>query len=190
MITKSKPLTTHASPLPIKPSCLELTWVCSDLPSASVILFLRHIRAWLPSPSSLNLADEVRRLTQEMHDLFLIILINIGRISFAFGKTVPLYSHLFQIFLEKKVTVGASEMEEKAIENIAYTVYGGEPLELTWNQLRMQFSIQSIQVSAFTDMSQYMLGSRLGLPFHLASLEYPVYDIGTGSHGTIPSDTH
>ena len=35
-------------------------------------------------------------------------------------------------------------MEEKAIENIAYTVYGGEPffilkkemnLELTWNQL-------------------------------------------------------
>lgn len=30
-------------------------------------------------------------------------------------------------FLEKKITVGASEKEEKAIENIAYTVYGGGP---------------------------------------------------------------
>jgi hypothetical protein len=30
-------------------------------------------------------------------------------------------------FLEKKITVGASDMEERAIENIAYTVYGGEP---------------------------------------------------------------
>ena len=33
---------------------------------ANVIPFLRHIPAWLPRPSSLDLADEVRRLTHEM----------------------------------------------------------------------------------------------------------------------------
>ena len=33
---------------------------------ANVIPFLRHIPAWLPRPSSLDIADEVRRLTHEM----------------------------------------------------------------------------------------------------------------------------
>jgi hypothetical protein len=33
-------------------------------------------------------------------------------------------------FLEKKNTIGASDMEGKAIENITYTVYGGEPFFL------------------------------------------------------------
>ena len=33
---------------------------------ANVIPFLRHIPAWLPRPSSLDLADEVYRLTHEM----------------------------------------------------------------------------------------------------------------------------
>ena len=33
---------------------------------ANVIPFLRHIPAWLPRPSSLDVADEVRRLTHEM----------------------------------------------------------------------------------------------------------------------------
>lgn len=33
---------------------------------ANIIPFLRHIPAWLPRPPSLDLADEVRRLTHEM----------------------------------------------------------------------------------------------------------------------------
>ena len=62
VVTKSNPSTAHASPLPIK-----LTWVCPDLPFANAIPFgVRHIPAWLPNPSSLNVADEVRRLTHEI----------------------------------------------------------------------------------------------------------------------------
>ena len=39
-------------------------------------------------------------------------------------------SSLVSDVLEKKNTAGASEKEVKAIENIAYTVYGGEPFFL------------------------------------------------------------
>ena len=77
--------------------------------------------------------------------MFLITLIvNMGEtFIFIFQQDGTAVSSLVSDFLEKKVTVGASEMEEKAIENIAYTVYGGEPfflpkkrnLELTWNKL-------------------------------------------------------
>ena len=46
---------------------------------------------------------------------------------FRFQQEGTAVSSLVSDFLEKKITVGASEIEEKAIENIAYTVYGGEP---------------------------------------------------------------
>ena len=36
---------------------------------ANVIPFLRHIPAWLPRPSSLDVADEVRRLTHLMQKI-------------------------------------------------------------------------------------------------------------------------
>ena len=53
-----------------------------------------------------------------------------GDTIFCFQKEGTAVSSLVSDFLEKKNTVGASEMEEKAIENIAYTVYGGEPFSL------------------------------------------------------------
>ena len=43
----------------------------------------------------------------------------------------------------------------------------------------MQFSIQSIQVSAFTDESIHV-GVKVEVSFHLASVEYSVYDISPG----------
>ena len=59
--------------------------------------------------------------------MFIITLIvNIGETIFYFQQEGTAVSSLVSDFFEKKITVGASEREEKAIENIAYTVYGGE----------------------------------------------------------------
>jgi hypothetical protein len=58
--------------------------------------------------------------------LLLTLMINIGETQFfCFQQEGTAVSSLVSDFLEKKITVGASDMEEKAIENIAYTVYGG-----------------------------------------------------------------
>lgn len=52
-------------------------------------------------------------------------------------------SSLVSDFLEKKITIGASDEEEKAINNIAYTVYGGEPLFLAKRTLELtMFNIE------------------------------------------------
>ena len=62
--------------------------------------------------------------------MFSFALTDIGRHKFLFQQDGTAVSSLVSDFLEKKITVGASDMEEKAIENIAYTVYGGEPFFL------------------------------------------------------------
>ena len=62
--------------------------------------------------------------------LSITLIINVREHNFWFQKEGTAVSSLVSDFLEKKITVGASEMEEKAIENIAYTVYGGEPFSL------------------------------------------------------------
>ena len=74
------------------------------------------------------------------------LIINIGKTQF-FGSQQEgtAVSSLVSDFLEKKITVGASEMEEKAIENIAYTVYGGEFFFFLQNELWNQHGISCLR---------------------------------------------
>ncbi|KAF8973005.1 cytochrome P450 [Flammula alnicola] len=80
--------------------------------------FLRHVPPWFPGASSHKKIAEVKRLTELMKQ------IPMEHVKKQFtGGTAP--PSLVCNFLEKKNTIGASKEEEMAIENIAFTIYGG-----------------------------------------------------------------
>ncbi|KAH9478386.1 Cytochrome P450 monooxygenase COX2 [Psilocybe cubensis] len=79
------------------------------LPGASLMNafpVLRHVPEWFPGASARKKAGVIRRMTDEIET----------------GTVVP---SLVADFYEKMYTVGASEVEEEMIKNVAYTVYGG-----------------------------------------------------------------
>jgi len=90
------------------------------LPGASLInIFpiLSFVPEWFPGASSRKVAAEVKRLT----DWVIRVPMDWAKTRMNEGTAVP---SLVTSFLEKKNTIGASAQEEKAIADIAYTVYG------------------------------------------------------------------
>ncbi|KAF8973003.1 cytochrome P450 [Flammula alnicola] len=78
---------------------------------------LRHVPPWFPGASSRKLIVEVKRLT----DLMRTIPVDFVKQRVMEGTATP---SLLSNFLERKNTVGASEEEESAVEDIAHTLYG------------------------------------------------------------------
>lgn len=110
------------------------------LPGANlidIIPALGKVPAWFPGAYSVRAAAEVKRLTREMIRIpmeqarkrFVSLTGNHAPYPIwqcppkAEGKAIP---SLFTDMLEKKFTDGVSIEEEEAVENIAYTVYGGK----------------------------------------------------------------
>ncbi|KAF8959261.1 cytochrome P450 [Flammula alnicola] len=90
------------------------------LPGASLINifpFLRHIPPWFPGATSHKAVAEVKKLTEEVVRTPMDLLKERMK-----HEAVP--SSFVSEFLEKKASFGASEKEELAISNVAYTVYG------------------------------------------------------------------
>ncbi|KAF8951685.1 cytochrome P450 [Flammula alnicola] len=83
----------------------------------NIFPFLRHVPQWFPGAASQKTAARVRMLTQRM----MSIPLNRLKKRMVDG-TAP--QSLVSDFLERKATVGASEKEGFAINNIAWTVYG------------------------------------------------------------------
>ncbi|KAF8957568.1 cytochrome P450 [Flammula alnicola] len=83
----------------------------------NIFPFLRHVPQWFPGATSQKTAARVRMLTQHM----MSIPLNRLKKRMVDG-TAP--QSLVSDFLERKATVGASEKEEFAINNVAWTVYG------------------------------------------------------------------
>jgi len=103
----------------------------------NIFPILAFIPAWFPGASSQKLAAEVKRLTAEVirvpMDWAKMRMVCQVKVLFLFrifnhwtqseGTAVP---SLVANFLEKKNTIGASAQEERAIADIAYTVYSGK----------------------------------------------------------------
>ena len=111
------------------------------VPGASLInIFpiLAHIPPWFPGASSHKIAAEVRRLTDEVMrfpmDWAKMRMVCQLDVLFFFSESLTIWTQregtaapsFVTNFLEKKHTVGASAQEERAIEDVAYTVYGGK----------------------------------------------------------------
>ena len=114
----------------------------------NIFPILAFIPAWFPGASSHKAAAEVKRLTDELIrfpvDWAKMRMVCPLDVLFCFsesltnrtqreGTAVPSF---VTNFLEKKHTIGASAQEERAIEDIAYTVYAGKdslPSETVWS---------------------------------------------------------
>ncbi|CAA7259457.1 unnamed protein product [Cyclocybe aegerita] len=84
----------------------------------NIFPLLRHVPSWFPGATSQSKSAEVARLTREVKRIPMEDL----KRRMASGNASP---SLVYDFLENKITTGASEEDEKIINNIAYTVYGG-----------------------------------------------------------------
>ncbi|KAH9478398.1 Cytochrome P450 monooxygenase COX2 [Psilocybe cubensis] len=90
------------------------------VPGASlmnVFPVLQHVPEWFPGASARKTAGVIRRMTDEIVRFPLEYV----KQSFEAGTAVP---SLVADFYEKMYTIGASEVEEEMIKNVAYTVYG------------------------------------------------------------------
>ncbi|KAF9553641.1 cytochrome P450 [Agrocybe pediades] len=85
----------------------------------NIIPALGKIPAWVPFTTSVRTAAEVKQWTEEMKRIPTEFVTR----KFAEGKVIP---SLVTDMLERKFSSGVTPEEEEAVQNVAYTVYGGK----------------------------------------------------------------